>query len=118
MRDIVGTFHDCCCCFWVAGSLITRLAKGDRIPLTLQLKPLVEPSTDVWNQHSGQDLEDKQVIVNLVCSCPQCSAIWCICSRTGKLVKADTPIDRREVPAFIETGFHRLHLYVTCHQIG
>lgn len=73
-RDDVGTLHDCCCCFWVAGSLITRLAKGDRIPLTLQLKPLVEPCTGVWNQHSGQDLEDKQVSMTLMCSCPQSSA--------------------------------------------
>lgn len=55
-------------------SLLGRLAKGDRIPLTVQLKPLVESSADIWTQHHGQDLNDKQVGVELMRSCPHSSA--------------------------------------------
>ena len=54
--------------------MLGRLAKGDRIPLTVQLKPLVESSADVWTQHSGQDLDDKQVTAAWMYNCPQLSA--------------------------------------------
>ena len=62
------------CCFCNTGSLLGRLARGERIPLTVQLKPLMESSADVWTQHPGQDLNDKQVGVEMMCSCPQSSA--------------------------------------------
>lgn len=65
--------HLYCCC-WNTGSLRDRLAKGDRIPLTAQLKPLVVSSADVWTQHSEQDLKDKQVRTDLMYSCLQSSA--------------------------------------------
>lgn len=44
-----------------AGSLLDRLSKGDRIPVTAQLMPLVDTPADVWNQPPEPDLEDKQV---------------------------------------------------------
>ena len=45
----------------VVGPLLGRLAKGERVPITLHLQPLVDTPTFARSQSGQQDLQDKQV---------------------------------------------------------
>ena len=45
----------------VVGPLLGRLAKGERVPITLDLQPLVDTPTFARSQSGQQDLQDKQV---------------------------------------------------------
>lgn len=44
-----------------AESLLVRLAKGERIPVTSQLRPLVDSAPSKWDLSVGHDLEEQQV---------------------------------------------------------
>ncbi|KAL3135382.1 hypothetical protein ABBQ32_007568 [Trebouxia sp. C0010 RCD-2024] len=76
----------------MTGSLLDRLSKGDRIPVTAQLMPLVDTPADVWNQPPEPDLEDKQEVslelMLLGCSPESATA-------TGSVFNSNTMDDAR-----------------------
>ena len=63
------------CFFHHADALLERLAKGERIPVTSELKPLVESARSKWDMSGADSLDEQQVSAK-----PSTCSVKCHCS--------------------------------------